>query len=124
MTLKRYLLIMLAATLVCWTLWGVVLFIIDPEVTNWIGFLLFYSTLFLALAGSSAIIGFLVRFAALRQIMVFRLVKEAFRQSFLFSILIVVCLLLLSNGLFTWLNVSFLIIGLTVLEFFLLSYEK
>jgi hypothetical protein len=115
---------MAAATAVCWLLWGVIIFIIDPEVTNNIGFMLFYSTLFLALVGSSAIIGFLVRFVALRQAMAFRLVKEAFRQSFLFSILIIVCLILLSKGLFTWMNVSFLIIGLTVLEFFLLSYEK
>ena len=115
---------MAAATLVCWLLWAVVVFIIDPEITNVVGYSLFYATLFLALVGSSAIIGFLIRFVALRQALAFRLVKEAFRQSFLFSILIITCLILLSLDLFTWLNLSFLIIGLTIMEFFLLSYER
>lgn len=124
MTLRRYLFIMSLMTMICWLAWGYVLLTVDPWTTNWIGFSLFYIALYLAVVGTAAIIGFLLRFIVLKQELAFNLVKEAFRQSFLFSTLIVVSLVLLSQNVFTWLNVFFLVIGLSILEFFLLSHEK
>jgi len=115
---------MLGMTTLSWLMFGYVVWTVNPEETNSVGFSLFYSTLFLASLSTTAIIGFLVRFIALRQELAFRLVKEAFRQSFLFALLISVSLYLLSRDLFTWLNLFFLVIGLSLLEFFLLSYEK
>lgn len=115
---------MILMTLVCWAAWVYTLWTVNPEITNWIGFLLFYLSLFLALTGTAALIGFVVRFIALKQELAFRSVKEAFRQSFLFSALIIVSLFLVTKDLFTWLNLFFLIIGLSVLEFFLISYKK
>lgn len=111
-------------TLVCWGVFAGVVFMIDPNTTNWPGFAMFYAALFMALIGSTAIIGFLIRFALFRQELVFHAVSEAFRQSFLFSILIVAALFLLSRHLFTWLNISFLVAGLALLEFFLISYGR
>ncbi|MCK5211896.1 hypothetical protein KAJ89_04295 [Candidatus Parcubacteria bacterium] len=124
MTLKTYLIIMIAMTLLCWSAWAMVLFTIDPSITDWIGLTLFYSSLFLSIVGTATIIGFLLRFVVLKQELAWRIVKEAFRQSFLFALLIVVSLILLSHNLFTWLNLLFLVIGLTILEFFMLSMEK
>jgi len=112
------------ATFVCWVAWAYIIWSINPEITNWIGFLLFYFSLFAALTGTAALVGFIIRFAALKQKLAFRSVQDAFRQSFLFAALIVVSLLLLSRDLFTWLNLFLLIIGLSLLEFFLISYEK
>lgn len=124
MTLKSYLTLMIITTIICWGAWAYVLFTIDPSITNWIGFTLFYVSLFLALIGTTAIVGFLIRFVAMKKELAFRLVKEAFRQSFLFAILITVSLMLASQSLFTWLNLFLLVVGLTVLEFFLLSYTN
>ncbi len=124
MTLRVYLVLMIITTLICWIAFGFVLWTVNPEITNWIGFLLFYLSLFLALVGSAAIVGFLIRFIWLKHELVFNSVKTAFRQSFLFAILIVVVLFLLSKDLFTWLNLGLLIVGLSVLEFFLISYQK
>jgi hypothetical protein len=111
-------------TLTSWLAFIYVLLSINPEITNWLGLLLFYLSLFLSLIGTSALLGFLIRFIILKKKVAFRLVKEAFRQSFLFAFLIVISLILLSQDLFTWLNIFFLIISLSVLEFFMLSYEK
>ncbi len=108
---------------ICWLAFISVIFAINPLITNWIGFMLFYTSLFLAIVGTAAILGFVVRFIALKQELAFRLVKEAFRQSFLFAILVIVSLLLLSQELFTWLNLFFLMIALSVLEFFMLSSQ-
>ncbi len=124
MTLKSYLIIMTIMTIVCWTAWTYIFIIINPEATNWIGFLLFYLSLFLALTGTAALVGLLIRFIALKHELVFKSVKEAFRQSFLFAFLIVAALFLISRDLFTWLNLGLLIVGLSMLEFFLLSYTK
>ena len=115
---------MISLTSVCWLLWLLILNIIDPEVTNWIGFSLFYSSLFLSILGAASIFGFVIRFIAMKQELVFRLVKDAFRQAFLFSFLVVACLLLMSRDLFSWLNMILLVFAISVFEFFLLSYEK
>lgn len=124
MTLKSYLILMILATIICWAIFIFIIFTVNPETTNWIGFLLFYISLFLSLVGASAIIGFIVRFVALKHELAFRSVKHAFRQSFLFAFLITVILFLLSHNLFNWLNMILLIIGLSVWEFFLISYER
>ena len=124
MTLRAYLIIMSITTLLCWSAFTFVLLNVNPETTNWLGFLLFYLSLFLSLVGAGALIGFVIRFIGLRRELVFRSVREAFRQSFLFSFLIIAVLFLLSKNLFSWLNLALLIIGLSVLEFFLISYRK
>ena len=116
--------IMLVTTLLCWLAFVFVLYNVNPGITNWLGFLLFYSSLFLALVGTAAIFGFVIRFIGLRHKLAFRSVKDAFRQSFLFSFFIVATLVLLSQDLFSWLNLFFLVVGLSVLEFFLIGYSK
>jgi len=124
MSLRLYLIIMGAATAIAWGLFGYVVLTIDPLITNWLGFALFYSALSIALIGAISLLGFVVRFILLKNELVFRSVKEAFRQSILLTILLVVSLFLLSKNLFTWLNAVALAIGLTVFEFFLVSYRK
>ena len=124
MTLKTYLIIMLLATAICWSALAVVINIVDPETTNNIGFTLFYVSLFLSLVGTSAIVGFLFRFIAMRKELVFRQVFIAFRQSFLFSAVIIAAFILQSFRMLTWYNALFLVIAVTVLEFFLISYKR
>jgi len=123
MTLRSYLITMILITVVCWLVWLFVIFTVNPETASSFGFVLFYLSFFLALAGSAAIVGFVIRFIALKKALVFRLVRDAFRQSFLFAFLISASLFLLSKNLFNWLNLFFLIAGLSALEFFMISYR-
>lgn len=115
---------MSVATFLCWAAWAVTFLTVNPETTNNVGFGLFYSSLGLALIGTGAIIGFIIRFVFLRHNLVLRQVLDAFRQSFLFSLLIIVSLILLSHKLFSWVNLFFLMAGLTILEYFLVSYRR
>jgi len=124
MTLRFYLITMILITVVCWLVWLFVIFTVNPDVASWLGFVLFYLSFFLALAGSAAIVGFVIRFIALKKALAFRLVRDAFRQSFLFAFLISASLFLLSKNLFNWLNLFFLIAGLSALEFFMISYKR
>ena len=124
MSLRLYLVLMILATALCWSAFASVISIVNPETTNWLGFLLFYLSLFLSLVGTTAIIGFIIRFIGLKHELVLYSVKAAFRQSFLFAFFIIAILFLLAHNLFSWLNVLLLIVGLSVLEFFILSYRK
>lgn len=131
MFLRLYLLIMSAMTAFCWLTFGYIVLTVDPETTNSTGFFLFYLSLLFSIIGTTAIIGFVVRFVVFRHELVINTaclpasqVKVAFRQSFFFAGFIVASLFLLSRNLLSWLNLSILIIGLSALEFFLLSYGK
>ncbi len=115
---------MVTCTLACWGAFGFVLWNIEPGDTNYIGLGLFYASLFLSLSGTTAIIGFLVRFIGLKKELAFRSVKVAFRQSFLFAFLIIAVMYLSSKDLFTWLNLFLLVAGLSLLEYFLISYDR
>src|SRR6056297_3108826 len=124
MTLKSYLILMTFCNLVLWGVFVYIMMIVDPFVTNWAGLVLFYVSLFLALSGAFAILGFVIRFIGLKKELAFHSVKTAFRQSFLFSFLIVAMLFLQAHGLFSWTNALFLAIALTLLEFFLLAQNR
>jgi len=124
MSLRLYLFIMSIMTALCALAFGYIFFTVDPEITNSTGLALFYLSLFLSIIGAAAIIGFVVRFVIFRQELVINSVKTAFRQSFFFAGFIVASLMLLSKNLLSWLNLLILIIGLSALEFFLLSYGK
>lgn len=124
MTLKNYLFVMSVLTAVCWGIFMFVAGLIDPAATNWLGFLLFYLSLFLALSGTAALFGFLFRFVALKKELAFNLVKVAFRQSFLFSLFIISLLILKSQHLFNWLNLLLLVAIFGILELFVISYKK
>lgn len=124
MTLRNYLIVMSTMTALCWGIFILMLNLIDPTETNWLGFMLFYVALFLALSGTAALVGFIIRFVALRRELAFYAVATAFRQSFLFALFMVISLFLLSANLFTWLNVSLLLIIFMILELFVASYKK
>ena len=124
MSLRLYLLIMSAMTALCAFAFGYIVWTVNPETTNGTGLVLFYLSLFLSVVGLAAIIGFIVRFVIFRHELAINTVKVAFRQSFFFAGFIAAALYLLSRNLLSWLNLSIMIIGLSALEFFLLSYGR
>lgn len=124
MTLRAYLVLMTIATLAFWLAFGIVIITVDPETTSWFGLTLFYLMLLFALTGTGAIIGFIVRFLALKQELIVRSVLVALRQALLTAVLLTSVLFLFSQHFFSWLNLILLIIVLSALEFFLLSYES
>jgi len=124
MTLKKYLMLTALATAICWTIFLFISSVINPELTNTLGFFLFYLSLFMAISGTASLIGFLIRFVALRHELAFYAVKIAYRQSFMFALFIIAILMLLSQGLFTWLNLFMLIAVFVIAETFMIHSQK
>jgi hypothetical protein len=113
-----------ALTLVCWGIFAFVAGLVDPTATNWLGFALFYFAFFIALSGTIALIGFFLRAVVWKKELIFNLVRVSFRQSFLLSLFIVILLILKSQNLFTWLNLSLLVIIFVILELVFLSLKN
>lgn len=123
MTLKKYLNLMSILTIICWLAWVFVIFFVNPEETGLIGFVLFYFSLFLAILGTAAIIGFLIR-TRFNTGPVFKQVETSFRQGIWLSLLVVGLFLLQNLGILRWWNGLFLLLFLMFLEFFFLSSRK
>ena len=112
------------ATALCWTIFLFVSSVINPEQTNTMGFIVFYLALFMAISGTASLIGFLIRFVALKHELAFYAVKIAFRQSFMFALFIIAILILLSQSLFTWLNLSMLVAVFVIAEMVMIHSQK
>lgn len=124
MTLKQYLILMSITAVFCWAIWVSVLYLIDPGVAGILGFVFFYLSLFLALAGTLSVLGLILRMKFGKEEAVFKTVNTSFRQAMMLSFLIIGSLFLKSKNLLTWWNIVFLILALTVIEFFFISYKK
>lgn len=105
MSLRQYLMTMAAATILSWCVWILIIFSFDPETTDIIGFIFFYTSLFLSIVGTVSVIGFIVRMKLVRNDeLIFRHIKRTFKQGFVLSTFIIAALILLQKNLLTWWN--------------------
>lgn len=117
MSLSKYIILMLVATLFCWGAFLIVLYSVNPFATTDIGFVLFYTSLFFALTGTLALVGFILRYIFNKTQFITEQVIVSFRQALLFALLIVVSLFLQSQQLIAWWNLLILIFLLVLIEF-------
>ncbi len=122
MTLRQYLVLMLAGTALSWTAVGLIVTSVDPTDTQPVIFAIFYASLGLALVGTFSTVGFLLRHHLIaRNAVLSRQVAVSFRQAVLLSFLAIAALILRSRSLLTWLNAGLLVGTMTLLEFFFIS---
>ena len=121
MSVKWYIIVMLAATVMSWVAWLLVIFLISPKDAGTLGFSLFYASLFLALLGSFSLFGLLARHMRRKKKFIVEKVLISFRQGMWLAVIVVGALLLQSRDLLTWWNGLLLLLIVTVLEFFFIS---
>lgn len=121
---KTFKIVILLATLTAWFGWFLALLNFNPEQLSLLGFILFYLSFFLFLYGIIFLLADYVKSKFVRnQLLVVR-VKHTLRQSLFFAILIIGWALLKSNGVLRWWNLAMLILILTILEFFFMSFDR
>ena len=111
-------------TILTWSAWVLVLSQFEPTSAGWLGFTMFYASLYLALVGTFSLLGLTLRRIINPTELPYRHVATAFRQSFSFAFLVVAALFLQSRTLLTWWNTLFLITALTFLEFAILAVRR
>jgi hypothetical protein len=109
--------------MICWGTWVLSLFLLNPEKAGALGFILFYLSLFLAILGTTAIIGFLVR-ARLGKTPIFVQVSIAFRQGLWLSGMITVYLILKGLNLLRWWNFTIFVLLIIIIEAMILTGKK
>ncbi len=124
MSLKSYILLMLLATIACYLGFFAVIHFFNPFEGGLLALLFFYTSLFLALVGTFAILGLLVRLIFTKDKLVFKKVIISLRQAIWFSLLIIISLSLQSFKLLVWSNVLILIFAFALIELFFISYKS
>lgn len=123
MTLKQYLNLMLICTLICWGVWVLSIFLINPEKAGLLGFVLFYFSLFLAIVGTTAILGFLTR-VRLGKTPIFTQVSVAFRQGVWLAAIVVVFFLFKGLQILRWWNFFLFILLVVIVEVLILTNRQ
>lgn len=112
-------------TVICWTAWVFILFNIDPAQADFLSFIFFYSSLFLALLGTFSVIGFLFRRRVVKEDeIVFRHVKKTFRQGIMLATWVILFLFLQQSKLLTWWIATILIVLFVVIEGLIFANRK
>jgi len=124
MTLRQYLILMTFCTVLSWAAWGLVVIFVSPTDSGPAGLTFFYASLGLALLGTNAIIGLLVRAKFNRLELVSRLAATSFRQGVWFSTAIICVLILQEFRILTWWIMFGIVLALVTLEFFFLSLKR
>lgn len=124
MTVRTFLLGSIVSALIFWGIWVLIINWVDPNEAGPIGFLLFFSSFFLGVAATAALLGYTVRrlvspsqFAAYR-------VRTSLRQAVWLGFFLDLLLFLqLQRLLYWWVSVIAIILFLS-LEFLFLTYDK
>jgi hypothetical protein len=123
MTLKQYLILMFAASLLCWGGWFAVVVGVDPMSGGFVALVLFYASLGMALVGTLATLGTLIRSKLGPMDYAHVQVSRSFRQAIILAVLVLVALMLQSGGRLAWPQLV-LLIGLAVVSEAFLSVFK
>lgn len=116
---------MATGTIMCWVAWLFILVNVSPEQAGWIGFVFFYSSLFLGTVGFFSVTGLLFKKQKSdKDEIIFRQVKRTFKQGILFGAFVILALLLLQFNLLFWWNAILLALLYIVLEGAMISGRK
>jgi hypothetical protein len=124
MTLAQYLIMISLSGVFSWVGFLLVLFRMNPNTGGTAALLLFYATLFLAVASTFTLIGFGIRRLLERDVLPIRQIGVAGRQAFFFAIFLTSTFLLLGTGYFTWWNAPVILIFLGTIEYFFLASSQ
>jgi len=124
MSISRFLVILAIATGLCWLAWVAVLLFMNPQENNGFSLVLFYLSLTFSLLGTLLFVGYVIRGVTNEAELPYKQVRVATRQAALFSALIIISLILQSQRFLTWWNLLILIILLSFVELFFISYKK
>ncbi len=117
MTLRQYLVMMLATSLLCWAAFVFVMFNVNPFEDAAIGFVFFYLSLFMALFGTLSLCVFAAYHLLARGgVPMYRMVQKSFRASCVLSGAATASLFLAGRGWLSFGSGALLLAGMAILS--------
>ncbi len=124
MNFRSYLMFMTLATVAAWIAWAVVLNGVDPTRSGFLGYLLFYVTLLMALFGTISLGEMLIRLWRSKEELPSRIAIRSFRHGILLTVLFMSSLLLFSQGWFRWWTMLLVVVIVGLIEMAFLSSRQ
>lgn len=116
---------LLAATGLCFAAWSYTLFTVNPFASDTMGFVFFFSSLFLSIMGFAVVINLAIRRIIVRDgNLVLHSAGAIFRQSALIGVAIVTLLLLKITPYSTWWSITLVLVFFGGMEALALSLRK
>lgn len=124
MTVRLFLLGALIISIAAWGIWLLIINWINPQEAGWTGYALFFLSIFLAVAATCALLGYIIRRLIQPAQMAAYRVKPSLRQGILLGLFLDILLFLqLQRLLRWWITVILLVLFLSV-ELLFLTYER
>jgi len=124
MSLKVFSILIAFGTIISWLGLGMIILYFDPTQTSFLGFSLFYLSLFLGFSGTIFLLADFLKGKIFKKQLVFIRVRNSVRHAILFTILFTSWAFLKSHDLLRIWNLLLLILILAILEFFFISAQK
>jgi hypothetical protein len=124
MTLRKYLIFLTACTALCWLTFGLAVNYTNPNTAGWLGFSFFYLSLFVSIVGTFSLVGFVFRMVFNKDEKIYKKIDISSRQSIILGLLFIIALVLQSQRFLTWWNFVILLVIVSLIEIFLISYRK
>lgn len=124
MSFRIFVTLIFFGVIVSWIGWVMTVLYFDPEQISWLGFAMFYISLFLSLFGTFFLGSDWFKSKIKKKQLLFFRLRTSVRHSLFFSLLISGWLFLKSLGLIQWWVLSLFILILLVFEFFFMSLHK
>lgn len=124
MTVRGYIAFMVAGSSIAWLAWYVVLATVDPFTTPFLGIVLFYLALSLAMLGTLTLLIFVARTLIDKEELPVRTLGVAVREAFWAVALLTIVLMLLRRNMLAWWNVVPLLIAFSFAEYACLALRR
>ncbi len=124
MTVRLFLFGTIGTIIISWSIWGLIVSWLDPTEAGTLGFLLFFLAVFLAVASTSALLGYIVRRVTAGNQLPAHSVRPAIRQGMLLGLFVDLLLFLQLLRLMQWWVVAIATILFLSIEFVFLSYDR
>ena len=124
MTVRVFIIGSFLTAIIGWSIWLAIILLLDPLQAGILGFVLFFLALFLAVASSASLAGYLVRRLVAPTIFSAYTVRVALRQGLWLSLFLNLLLLLHLSELYRWYLGVFLIVIFLSVELVFLSIDR
>lgn len=124
MTVRTFIIGSLLAGIISWSIWIAIIILLDPVQAGWLGFILFFLALFLAVASTVALIGYAARRLMAPEQLAAYAVRSALRQGALLALFLLLLLFLQLMRLYQWWLAVVAIVLFISVELMFLGYDR
>jgi len=124
MTVRSFVFGSFITTILAWAIWAAIIMLLDPTKAGLLGYLLFFLTLFLAVASTSGLAGYVIRRIITPNQLAAYTVRISLRQGLLLGLFLDILLFLQLTKIYQWWLIVIVIVLFLTIELIFLSLDR